>query len=153
MHQTPSRGWGRAVTCCLVAALIQFLVGFLFGLAFPVIAPGIPRPYENGALFRPWIGWTSTYMYLHPFGHGIVFALAYFGLKAWSAFPSGWCGGCAFGNGIFLVGSLPLLLMAYAWFTVPAEVMASWVVQNACQYLLAGGSIGALANRCGGGSR
>jgi hypothetical protein len=37
---------------------------------------------------------------------------------------------------VFLVGSLPIFLIAYASFTVSVEIIASWVLQNACQYLL-----------------
>jgi hypothetical protein len=133
------------VASCLVAGLIQFLVGYLFYVAVPVVVPAIPGHYENAALFRPWAGWTSAYMCIHPFGYGIVFALAYHGLRSWCAFPSGWRGGCAFGAGVFLVGSLPVFLVAYASFTVSAEVVASWVLQNACQYLLAGVSVDVVA--------
>jgi hypothetical protein len=131
--------------CCLVAGLIQFLVGCLFHKGVPVVAPGIPPQFANAALFRPWAGWTSTYMFFHPFGYGVVFALAYCGLRRWCAFPSGWRGGCAFGAGAFLVGSLPIFLIAYASFAVSAEIIASWILQNACQYLLAGVSVGVIA--------
>jgi hypothetical protein len=133
------------VACCVVAGLIQFLVGYLFYQAVPAIVPSIPPQYQNAALFRPWAGWTSTYMFFHPFGYGVVFGLAYCGLRSWCAFPSGWRGGCAFGAGVFLVGSLPIFLIAYASFTVSAEIVASWVLQNACQYLLAGVSVGVVA--------
>jgi hypothetical protein len=85
-------------------------------------------------------------MFLHPFGYGVVFALAYCGLRRWYAFPSGWRGGCAFGAGVFLVGSLPIFLIAYASFTMSAEIIASWVLQNACQYLLAGASVAVVAD-------
>ena len=139
-------GWGRTVACCLIAGLIQFLVGYLFYKAVPVVAPAISRQYEDAALFRPWAGWTSTYMFFHPLGYGVIFALAYCGLRSWCAFPSGWRGGCAFGAGVFLVGSLPIFLIAYASFTVSTEVIGAWVLQNACQYLLAGASVGVVAD-------
>jgi hypothetical protein len=134
------------VACCLVAGLIQFLVGFLFHKAVPVVVPAIPAQFGNAALFRPWEGWTSTYMFFHPFGYGVVFALAYCGLRRWCALPAGWRGGCAFGAGVFLVGSLPIFLIAYASFPVSVEIVACWVLQNACQYLLAGASVGIVAN-------
>ena len=140
-----SLGWGRTVTCCLVAGLIQFLVGYLFYKAVPVVAPAISRQYEDAALFRPWAGWTSTYMFFHPLGYGVIFALAYCGLRSRCTFLSGWRGGCAFGAGVFLVGSLPIFLIAYASFTMSVEVIESWVLQNACQYLLAGVLIGVIA--------
>lgn len=146
-------GWGRMLECCLVAGQVQFLVGYLFYEAIPVVAPAIPPQYKNAALFRPWAGWTSTYMLIQPFGYGFVFALAYCRLRSRRVFPAGWRGGCAFGAGVFLVGSLPIFLIAYASFTISVEVIASWVLQNACQYVLAGASVGAVADRLGTGHR
>jgi hypothetical protein len=64
--QADATSWGRTVACCFVAGLIQFLVGYLFYKAVPVVAPAISQQYENAALFRPWAGWTSTYMFFHP---------------------------------------------------------------------------------------
>jgi hypothetical protein len=86
------------------------------------------------------------YMIFHPFGHGVVFALVYCAPRSWCAFPSGWRGGCAFGACVFLVGSLPIFLIDYASFTVSGEIIASWMFQNACQYLLSGALVGIVAN-------
>ena len=111
-----------------------------------MVAPAIPRQYANAALFRPWSGWTSTYMFFHPIGFGVVFALVYCGLKSRCGFPSGWRGGGAFGACVFFLGSLPIFLIDYASFTVSGEIIASWILQNACQYLLSGALIGVIAN-------
>ena len=51
------------------------------------------------------------------------------------------------------MGSLPIFLIAYASFTVSVEIIASWVLQNACQYLLAGASVGVVADLRGTGAR
>jgi hypothetical protein len=139
-------GRRQTVACCLVAGVIQFLIGYLFYETVPVVAPAVPPQYENAALFRPWAGWTATYMFFHPFGYGVVFALVYCGLRSWCAFPAGWRGGCAFGAGVFLVGSLPVFLIAYGSFTASFDVIASWVLQNACQYLLAGTLVAVVAD-------
>jgi hypothetical protein len=138
--------WGRTIACCLVAGVIQFLVGYLFYKAVPVVGPAIPPQYENAALFRPWESWTGTYMVFHAFGYGVVFALVYCGLRSWCAFPAGWRGGSVFGAGVFLVGSLPVFLIAYASFTASVEVIASWALQSACQYVLAGAAVGIVAD-------
>ena len=139
-------GWVRTIACCLAAGVIQFLVGYLFHEAVPMIAPAIPRQYENAALFRPLADWTGTYMVLHPFGYGVVFALVYCGLRSWCTFPAGGGGGCIFGAGVFLVGSLPIFLIAHASFAASVEVIASWVLQSACQYVLAGAAVGIVAD-------
>jgi hypothetical protein len=139
-------GCVRTIHCCLVAGVIQFLVGYLFYKAVPMVAPAIPPQYENTALFRPLAGWTGTYMVFHPFGYGVVFALVYCGLRSWCTFPAGARGGCVYGAGVFLVGSLPVFFIAYASLTASVAVIASWVLQNACQYVLAGASVGIVAD-------
>src|SRR6516225_2322746 len=126
-----------------VAALTLLAVGVAFHFAVPILAPGIPPQFLNIALFRPWGGWTSTYMFLHPLGYGVVFALIYAVL--WQFGFGGWLGGLKYGFGVFLVGALPVWLLAYASFQVSPEVMASFVLQAMCQYSAAGAAIGAVA--------
>jgi hypothetical protein len=47
---------------------------------------------------------------------------------------------------VFLVGSLPIFLIAYASLAMSVEIIVSWLLQNACQYLLAGASVGLVAD-------
>jgi len=46
---------------------------------------------------------------------------------------------------VFLVGALPVWLLAYASLQVSPEVMISFVVQAMCQYSVAGAAIGTVA--------
>ena len=140
-------GVARKATCVLVAGSTLFAVGALFHLAVPVVAPGIPPQFGNAALFRPWFGWTSVYMALHPLGFGVVFAAIYLALVAWGGVARGWRGGLGYGAGVFAVGSLPVYLLAFASFQVSPEVVAAWVVQSACQYTAAGAAVGWVAGR------
>jgi hypothetical protein len=133
------------LVCVAVAAAVLFAVGILFHFGIPVVAPSIPTQFANAALFRPWLGWTSIYMALHPLWFGVVFAAVYLGLRSRGALPLGWRGGLVYGLGVFLVGSLPVYVLAYAAFSVSPEVIGSWVAQSLCQYLAAGAAIGAIA--------
>jgi hypothetical protein len=128
-----------------VAAAVLLAVGALFHFGLPMIAPGIPPQFGNAALFRPWAGWTSTYMLLHPLWFGAVFAAVYLGLRSRGGLPLGWRGGVVYGVGVFVVGSLPVYLLAYAAFQVSLQVIGSWVAQSLCQYLAAGAALGAVA--------
>jgi hypothetical protein len=142
-------GVGRGIRCSLVAGATMFMVGALFRLAVPLIAPTIPPQFENTALFRPWAEWTSTYMVLHPFGFGVVFAAVYLVLRARHGVAGGWRGGFAYGAVVFAVGSFPVYLLALASFQVSAEVIASWIAQSWCQYTAAGAAIGLVAGQAG----
>ena len=64
-----------------------------------------------------------------------------------AAMPPGWRGGLLYGLGVFAVGGLPVYLLAFASFRVSPEIIASWVAQAACQYLVAGAAVGAVADR------
>jgi len=65
--------WSRWISCGLAAGIALFLVGTAFYILVPILAPGIPPQFLNDELFRPWTGWTSTYMLLHPFAFAFVY--------------------------------------------------------------------------------
>lgn len=138
-------GVGRRVACVVVAGMTLFAIGAVFHLMVPLVASGIPPQFGNAALFRPWTGWTSTYMALHPFGFAVVFTAVYVLLRARGGVAGGWRGGLAYGFGVFLVGSLPVFLLAFASFQVSPDVIISWVLQSTCQYLAAGAAVGWVA--------
>jgi hypothetical protein len=135
----------RKALCVLVAGMTLFAVGALFHLVVPLVAPGIPPQFSNAALFRPWPGWTSTYMFLHPFGFAPVFTSVFLLLRSSGGISSDWQGGLLYGFGVFLVGSLPVYMLVFASFQVSIEVIISWILQSAIQYILAGVAIGWMA--------
>jgi hypothetical protein len=124
----------------------MFLVGCIFYGLVPVVAPGLASQYLNTALFRPWDGWTSTYILLHPFGYGFVFAGGFVGLRRDSSFSPGVSGGLIYGPGVFVVGSLPVYLLVFASFAVSPEVIFCWVLQSLAQHLAAGLAVGCVVD-------
>ena len=74
-----------------------------------------------------------------------MFAAGYLVLLARGGVNTGWRGGLLYGLGVFLVGSLPVFILAFASFPMSPEMLASWVLQNACQYLAAGAVMGLVA--------
>ena len=124
----------------------MFLVGAAFSrILVPVFAPDIEPQYLNCELFRPWSEiW--IHMVIHPFVYGIVFAVAFVALRNWSSFRSGIRGGCIFGTGIFVVGSLPVYLLVFASFQISAEIIVAWTMQSLAQYVLAGLAVGCVAD-------
>jgi hypothetical protein len=131
---------------CLAAGGTLFLVGAAFHILVPTLAPNIPLLFLDDDLFRPWSGWTSTYMALHPFAYGVVFAATFLILRRGTSFPRGIRGGLLFGTGVFLVGSLPVYVLTFASFKVPGEIVVSWVAQSLAQYVLAGVAVGSVAD-------
>lgn len=137
------RWWVKYVLGSLAAGATLFLVGVAFHLLIPIAAPFIPPQFQqNPALYRQWTGWTRTYMVVHPFIYGFVFAAGFVGLRLWSAFPPGVCGGFGYGVGVFVVGALPVYLLNFASFQVSPEVIVSWMTQSMTQYAVAGMALG-----------
>jgi hypothetical protein len=50
------------MTCCPVGGVAQAIAGRLFHFLLPLAVPGLGQQFGNEELFRPWSGWTSTYM-------------------------------------------------------------------------------------------
>lgn len=141
------RQWVQLLQGSLTAGVSMFLVGAAFHLLVPVFAPVIASQFEaNLGLYRPWIGWTRTYMVIHPFLYGIVFAAVFLSLRRWSAFAPGVRGGLLYGAGVFVVGSLPVYLLNLASFQVSLEVILSWIAQGLAQYALAGMALGCVCD-------
>ena len=138
---------GRQAACLMLAGVALFVVGLVFHLVVPAVAPAIPPQYADTGLFRPWAGWTATYMAVHPFGYGILFAITYLSLLKRGGVVPGWAAGCRFGVGLFLVGALPVYLLEFASFRVSAAVITSWAVQAIFQYAAAGAAIGSISHR------
>src|SRR5262249_47417028 len=99
----------------------------------PVPSPGsVPRAGHSATVHQrgaaPPLGrWTSTYMALHPFLYGVIFAGIYLGLRGRCGFPTGVRGGLAYGAGVFVVGSLPVYAHTFASFQVSPEIIALFV--------------------------
>jgi len=138
--------WSRWILRSLAAGIMMFLIGAAFYILVPILAPGIPPKYDNHELFRILPGWPLIYMVLHPFAYGFVFAAAFVALRRWSSFPSGIHGGCIFGASVFVVGSFPVHLLAFASFQVSGEIIVSWTIQSLAQYVLAGSAVGCVAD-------
>jgi hypothetical protein len=135
---------GRWATCVAIAGATLFAVGALFHFAQ---LNAISEEFKNEALFRPWSGWTSTYMALHPFGFGAAFAMVYLLLLKRGCIAPGGRGGLLYGLAVFLVGSLPVYLLVHASFNVSRRVISTWILQNVCQYVAAGLAVALVASR------
>lgn len=132
----------RLLAQMAVAALILFSVGAVFHVTIGALLPELQRHFENDALYRPWDGWTSTYMIIHPFAYGPVFALVH---AFYSEENGGWRAGLKFGLVVFVVGALPVWLLSFASFQISLEMALAFLLQSLCQYAAAGTAIGAIA--------
>jgi hypothetical protein len=136
--------WGRLVVGSLLCGAVLFAVGVGFHFLTPLAVPRLEAEYRNEALFRPWGGWTRTYMLAHPWLFGALFAGVFIGARAalGGAQLSGVRPGLLYGLAVFAVGGLPIYALNLASFQVSAGMVVSWALQSLSQYVLAGLALG-----------
>lgn len=133
---------GRKAVYVLAAIATLWGVGGIFHLAVGALRPHVEHEFHNTNLFRPWPLWTSKYMAIHPLWFGVVFASVYLWLRSRGGIRPGIREGSIYGAGVFVVGSLPVYVLAFASFAVILEVIFWWIVQSALQYITAGAVMG-----------
>src|SRR5262249_47528408 len=129
---------GRILTRGLLAGVVMFAVGAAFHWLIVAFAPRIAALY-NMPPFRPLPGWPLTYFIAHPFWFGFAFAWVFTLLEPPT--PTA-VAGARFGAVLFLVGALPVYLLAYASIAMPWLITLCWLLQGLLQYALAGAALG-----------
>jgi hypothetical protein len=132
----------------IVSGLVMLGIGYLFHWALPSYLPAVVEEYRNEAEFRPWGGWTHYYMFWHPIVFGVPFAVVFHWLHCAQCFTdrlTGWRGGAIYGFLVFVIGSLPVILLIFASFQVSVPlVLWTWAIPNLIQYTAAGTLLGFL---------
>ena len=128
---------GRILTCGLLGGTVMFVTGALFHWLVPILAPWIAALYTP-PVFRPWPGWTRTYMIAHPFWFGFAFVWLFTVLEPRMQTT---VAGARFGAVLFLVGALPIYLLCYAAVAIPRPIIVCWLLQGFAQYVLAGAAL------------
>ncbi len=140
---------GKIVVRGLIAGVVLFAVEALFHQFVELLLPSVTAEYKKNPIFRPWPGWTQTYMILHPLGFGFLFAYAHMIVCNGSGATGlhGVVGGAAFGLLLAAAGAVPVYLIAFAAVRLPAPIAILWVVQAVMQYVAAGACLGAWIRR------
>jgi hypothetical protein len=140
-HSAGYTGFG-ILALGVVCGLVMLGIGYVFHWLLPSYLPAVMEEYRNGAVFRPWTGWTRYYMFWHPIVLGVPFAVVFHFLHRASCFTgrlAGPRGGALYGFLVFAIGSLPVMLLIFASFQVSERlVLWMWIVPNAIQYVAAG---------------
>ena len=131
----------------LTAGVVLFAVGTAFHFLVPLVAPSVSAEYAAREIFRPWPGWTRTFMVVYPFAVGFGFAAMYDYIRGSSDRLRGAAGGAAFGLLLAIVGAIPVFLLCFAAVRLPASVAATWILQAFFQYVVAGAVLGAIRSR------
>lgn len=130
--------WMKTFKSGLAAGVVMLAASLVLMPVWNAVFPGLQAEYYN-AMFRPWSDPRMSYIFVHPFVLGLAMAYAY------DYFGKSFKGrdylrqGAAYGFVVFVLASIPGMLMTYSSFSVSAEMVLSWTLNGLVQ-LLAGGA-------------
>ena len=118
----------------IIAGLLMTIVGMAISMLMGKAVPTLMAEYKNINIFRPWEDPLMQLFYAHPFVLGL--ALAY----VWDKVKGSLSGNrvVGFALGVFLVATLPGMLITYASFQLSLAIVLSWTVMGLANALVAG---------------
>ena len=134
----PIRQWILASLAC---GATQFAIGAAFHFLVPILVPSLPSKFLDEALFRSWLE-IRVYMALHPFIYGFLFVAPFIAQQRRHAVGASVGRGASYGVAVFLVGHVPVYLLTFSAFQVPAGIITCWLVQSLLQCTVSGMVIG-----------
>ena len=117
----------------IVAGLLMSIVGMVISILMSKAMPTLMAEYKNINIFRPWEDPLMQLFYAHPFVLGL--ALAY----VWDKVKGSLTGNrvVGFALGVFLVATIPGVLISYASFQLSLAIVLSWTVMGLVNALVA----------------
>lgn len=121
----------------LVAAVATILVSMLVGWLFGAIDPSMEEAYKNTTIFRPMDDPLMFGFFLQPFYACIIFAWV------WNKFKEHFQGslfnrGLMFGFTLWLVATIPGMIMSFCGFNISFFMVLSWTISNLATYIVSG---------------
>ncbi len=122
----------------ILAGIIMLVASMALGYVFQVILfPHLAQEYVNG-IFRSWSDPLMSIYFVYPFILGIILAWAWNMLKPILVQKRKWERGICFGFGIWLVSSIPGMIMAYSSFKISLIMTLTWLITGLVDAIIAG---------------
>ncbi|HCC22136.1 hypothetical protein A2480_00815 [Candidatus Uhrbacteria bacterium RIFOXYC2_FULL_47_19] len=112
----------------ILAGLTTLILGMGISYLF-MLFPSVNADYYNTGVMRPWKDPIMSLFFLYPFVQGIILAWAWNkakGLFTGTAMQRG----MSFGFSIFLVATIPGMLVSYSSFPLSLLTIISWTVSG-----------------------
>lgn len=122
----------------LVAGIAMLIVSMLVNQFVNMFVPSVAAEYVNPALFRPWSDPLMSLFFLHPFVLGFILAWVWNKVKTLFIAGSVWQKGARFGLVVWLVASIPGMLISYSSFPVSLAMISSWLISGLISVVVAG---------------
>jgi hypothetical protein len=114
----------------LLAGLSMLVLSMVVYSLWGVIFPGMTAEYQNPQLFRPWSDPLMSLMFVHPIILGLVLAWAWDKVKSVSG---GWLN---FAFGVWLVASIPGMVISYSSFPISLLMVICWSINGLIELLI-----------------
>ncbi len=121
----------RTISVGLLAGLVLLLVGLALNAAISRVAPSLQAEYENAAVFRSWSDPLMSLYFLYPFLFGVLLAWVW---RRVTPLQISWN---RFAGAVFLVFTIPGMLITYASFQVSLSMVLSWTLSGLIDAVIA----------------
>jgi uncharacterized protein with PQ loop repeat len=128
----------KIVTTGLVAGLVMLVVGIAVGLLTTLALPSLSKEYENANLFRSWSDPIMYLYFLYPFLLGIGLSWVWDKTKGVIGEGTLWMRGSRFGRAVWIVSSIPGILMSYSTFPISLAIALTWLLSSLIQLVCIG---------------
>lgn len=117
----------------IVAGILMTIVGMGYSTLMAKLLPAIMAEYKNTAIFRPWEDPLMQLFFAYPFVLGLALAYAWDKVKG----SLGNNKVLAFVYGVFLIATIPGLLITYSCFQVSLLMTLNWTASSLINVLVA----------------
>jgi len=120
----------------IVVGLSSLILGMAISYLF-MLFPTVTADYNNAAVMRPWDDPLMSLFFVYPFVQGIIFAWVWDKSKALFQGTSA-KRGIRFGLAMWLVATVPGMLISYSSFPLSLLTIISWTVSGLITSIAAG---------------
>lgn len=122
----------------LIAGVVMLIASMVLSMAFGIAFPSLNTEYSNAALFRPWSDPLMSYIFVHPFVVALLLTIAWDKGNGLIKEKDAVKKGVKFGAYVWVVFSIPGILISWSTFPISLLMSASWSISGLIEDILAG---------------
>jgi hypothetical protein len=128
----------KVILVGLLGGLVILVIGMILSQAFHVLAPSIKAEFQNPNLFRSWSDPLMLLFFVHPFLTGIILAWVWSKGNGIVTGDTDVMRGVNYGLLIWLVATVPGMLISYSSFPISLLMIFSWTFNSLIELLAVG---------------
>jgi hypothetical protein len=128
----------KIVLIGLLGGLAILALGMASSQVFHMLAPSLKTEFENPNLFRPWSDPLMLLFFVHPFLLGIILAWVWSKVNTVVTGDTDVTKGVNFGVAVWLVATVPGMLISYSSFPISFLMILSWTSSAFMELIIMG---------------